>query len=127
MQSIHHIEEKAEPRILEASKRFARTIVESPQFRQFDEASRRLRNDPSAQQLLSDFQQAQQLQQMMQSWGGTPSQEADRLNQAKHQMLSNPTLKQYFESQDEMLLILKELNLYMTEKLGFDFAGLAKP
>jgi cell fate (sporulation/competence/biofilm development) regulator YlbF (YheA/YmcA/DUF963 family) len=127
MQSTNQIEEKVEPRTLEASKRFARAIVESPQFQRFEEASRRLRDDPAAQQLLSDFQQAQQLQQMMQSWGGTPTQEAERLDQAKQQMLANATLRQYFESQDEIVLILKELNVHMTEKLGFDFAGLAKP
>lgn len=127
MQSRNQLEATVEPRILDASKRFARAIVESTQFQRFEEVSKRLRDDPSAQKLLSDFQQAQQMYQMMQSWGGASTQEAERMEQSKQQMLANPTLKKYFESQDEMVLTLKELNVHMTEMLGFDFAGLAKP
>jgi len=127
MQPSNQVEERVEPRTLEASKRFAQAIVESTQFQRFEEASKRLRDDPSAWQLLTDFQQAQQLYQMTQSWGGASTQEAGRMEQSKQQMLANPTLKEYFESQDEMVLTLKELNVHMTEKLGFDFAGLAKP
>ena len=127
MQPSSQVEERVEPRILEASKRFARAIVESIQFQRFEEVSKRLRDDSAAWELLTDFQQAQQLYQMAQSWGGASNQEAERMEQSKQQMLANPILKQYFESQDEILLLLKGLNVYMTEKLGFDFAGLAKP
>lgn len=127
MESTNQLEKEVEPRILEASKRFARVVAESKQFQRFEEASRRLRDDDSAWKLLTGFQQAQQVYQMSQSWGGASPQEAEQIEQSRQQMLTNPTLKMHFESQEEMLLTLKELNAHMTEKLGFDFAGLAKP
>lgn len=127
MESTDQRTERVEPRILEASKRFARAIAESREFQRFEEARLRLRDDPSAQQLLSEFQQAQQLYQMVQGWGGASTKEAERLEESKQQLLAHPTLKEYFESQETMLLTLKELNAHMAGKLGFDFAGLAKP
>ena len=127
MQSTNQLEQQIEPRILEASKHFARSIVEAPPFQRFEQASIHLQDDPSARQLLTDFQQKKQSFQMQQRWGGTSTEEAELVERFRKQMLANPTLKEYFESQDEILLILKETNEYMTERLGFDFARFAKP
>lgn len=127
MQPTNNVEEQVEPRILEASKRFARSIVASRQFRRFEEASKRLRADSNALQLLAEFQQAQQMFQMTQSWGGASVEEAERMEQSRQELLANPTLKEYFDAQEGIVTTLRELNAHMAEKLGFDFAGLANP
>jgi len=112
---------------LEASKRLARAVAESTQFQKYEEAKQRMRRDVSAQHLLFEYQQAQQIFQMRQSWGGVSGEVANRIVELQEQVFSNPTLKDYFQAQEDLVQMLMELNEFLSEKLGFDFANLAKP
>ena len=42
-------------------------------------------------------------------------------------LIAHPTYKRYMAAQEDLLIVLKDLNVYLTEKLGFDFADLTKP
>jgi cell fate (sporulation/competence/biofilm development) regulator YlbF (YheA/YmcA/DUF963 family) len=77
--------------------------------------------------LLQQYQQSQQQLQMMQSWGGAQQEDIRRLEDMRNRMMENKTLKEFFEAQDELVAQLKELNRFMTDKLGFDFADMTKP
>lgn len=128
MQQLNEVDGKtAESRVLDASIRFAHAIGKSAQFQRFEEISEKLRKDQEAQRLFSEFQEAQQMFQMAQSWGRSSDKEFERLEQLKNQLFTNSTLKEYFEAQEDLVRMLKELNDFMSEKLGFDFANLTKP
>jgi cell fate (sporulation/competence/biofilm development) regulator YlbF (YheA/YmcA/DUF963 family) len=114
-------------RIVEAARKFGRTIGESKVYKNFEVAHRSLRGDQEAQQLLQQYQQSQQQLQMMQSWGGAQQEDIRRLEDMRNRMMENKTLKEFFEAQDELVAQLKELNQFMTDKLGFDFADMTKP
>ncbi len=114
-------------RIVEAARKFGRTIGESNVYKNFEAAHQSLRGDQEAQQLLQQYQQSQQQLQMMQSWGGAQQDDIQRPEDMRKQMMENKTLKEFFEAQDELVAQLKELNQFMTDKLGFDFADMTKP
>ena len=114
-------------RIVEAAQKFGRAIGESNVYKNFEKAHQSLRGDQEAQQLLQQYQQAQQQLQMKQSWGGAQQDDIQRLEDMRNRMMENKTLKEFFEAQDELVAQLKELNQFMTDKLGFDFADMTKP
>lgn len=114
-------------RIVDAAKKFGRTIGESDVYKNFEAAHQSLRGDQEAQQLLQHYQQSQQQLQMMQSWGGANPDDIQRLEDIRKQMMENKTLKDFFGAQDELVAQLKELNQFMTDTLGFDFADMTKP
>ena len=114
-------------RIVEAARKFGRAIGESNVYKNFEVAHQSLRGDQEAQRLLQQYQQSQQQLQMMQSWGGAQQDDIQRLEDMRKQMMENKTLKEFFEAQDELVAQLKELNQFMTDKLGFDFADMTKP
>ena len=111
-----------------AARELAGAIAETAAYREFEQASSALRNDEQARQLLQQFQQAQQFAQMSGGWGGANAANQQReFQQLEQQVINNPTLSRLFKAQEQMIAMLKELNEYMTERLGFDFAELTKP
>jgi len=112
---------------IEASRRLARSITASPPFQRFQQAHRQLEQDPPAKELLSEFQQAQQIIQMMSSWGGAATEESQQLERLRQQLLANVTLKELLQAQDDLVEMLQEVNVFVSEKLGVDFATLTKP
>ena len=116
-----------EPQVLEVSRKLALAIGESAPFRKYEETTENLRADKEAQRLLSEFQKAQQNLQMMQSWGGATDKDFEQFEKLQTQLFANPILKEYFKAQEDLVTKLKELNVFISEKLGFDFANLTKP
>ena len=117
----------AELPAVRATNKLARVIGESRVFQNYEKALQQLRGDSAAQRLFSDFQQAEQSYQMKQSWGGTNPDDEGQLRKKQKQVLSNPSLKAYFQAQDELAQTLKEVNVFISEKLGIDFANSTKP
>lgn len=115
------------PRVLDVSRKLARAIGESAHFQRYEKITERMRADQEAERLLAEFQEAQQTLQMQQSWGGASEEDFRRLEQLRGQLFSNQTLKEYFQAQEDLVRMLKELNVFMSERLGFDFANLTKP
>ncbi len=111
-----------------AARELAGAIAETAAYREFEQASSALRSDEQARQLLQQFQQAQQFAQMAGGWGGADAaNQQQELQQLEQQVINNPTLSRLFKAQEQLIATLKELNEYMTERLGFDFAELTKP
>ena len=119
--------ETTEMSAVTAAKKFARVIGESRVFQNYEKTLQQLHRDSEAQRLLSDYQQAQENYQMMQSWGGSTSDDEGQLRMKQTQVLSNPILAAYFQAQEELAQTLKEVNVFISEKLGIDFAKSAKP
>ena len=117
----------AEPLVLDVSRKLARAVGESVPFKKYEETVGKLRVEKEARRLLSGFQKAQQDLQMLQSWGGAIKKDFEKFEKVQEQLFLNLTLKDYFKSQEDLVGMLKELDVFMSEKLGFDFANLTKP
>ena len=116
-----------ETRILDVSKMLARAIGESTQLQKYEKATENMQANPEAKRRLSEFREAQQKLQMVKQWGGASEKDFTHLEKLQEQLLSNPDLKKYFQAQENLVSMLKELNVLISEKLGYDFANLAKP
>ena len=88
---------------------------------------RRFEDDAEAQKLFRSYQNAQRETQMIRGWGGRDKGFEDRFQRLKKALFAHPTCKRYLASQESLLVALKDLNDYLTGKLGFDFADMTKP
>ena len=50
-----------------------------------------------------------------------------KTEEKKNEVMQNETLKNYFDSQESLTNLYKEINEYISGKLNFNFASLAKP
>jgi len=112
---------------LEAARALARKFAESEVFKEFEVASAAFRGDPEAQKLFRSYQSAQRETQMIRGWGGHDKGFEDRFQRLQTALFAHPTCKRYLASQESLLVALKDLNVYLTGKLGFDLAEMTKP
>lgn len=119
--------QNSEPEVLDVSRRLARSIGESAPFRRYEKTTEGMQADPKAQGLLSEFEEARSALRMKQGWGGASDEESNRVMELQKRLLSNPTIRDHFQAQEDLVRMLKELNASISEKLGFDFANLTKP
>lgn len=59
--------------------------------------------------------------------GGLSDHDRKKLERMRDEVFNQPTIKAFLEAQQSFITELQELNRYTTERLGLDFAHLAKP
>ncbi len=111
----------------EAAVALARKVAESEIYKEFEVASAAFRGDPAAQKLFQDYQRTNRENRLIISWSGRDKGFEDRFQRLEKQLFAHPTYARYMTAQEGLLVALKDLNDYLTGKLGFDFADLAKP
>ncbi len=112
--------------VLPAARKLAEAVAQTNAYKEFEQANEVLEKDAEARDLLSQFEVAQQMAQMSASWGGA-SQNEQNLAELQDKIARHTTLARYFKAQESMVAELKQLDEYMTERLGFDFAEMTKP
>jgi cell fate (sporulation/competence/biofilm development) regulator YlbF (YheA/YmcA/DUF963 family) len=111
----------------EVASKLGVAIVATTEYQAFNTAQRRYRNDSEAQELLKQYQEAQRTTQLMQQLGNTGADHTQRLEEMENQINANRTLSAYFETQEKLVVLLRELDEFVSGKLNLEFAGLTKP
>lgn len=112
---------------VQASRSLAKAIAETANYKAFERARDRLSSDVEARKMLDDLEAAEQKAQLAESWGGLSDFERKKLERLRDSTFKHPTINTFLEAQERLIADLKELNRYMTEKLGIDFADMTKP
>lgn len=111
----------------EAGTKLGAAIAATAEYQAFSTAEQCYQNDPQARQLLGQYQDAQQTLQLMRQLGSDTAEEAQQLEKLGQEIEANGTLKEYFNAQEKLVALLRELNEFISERLNLDFAGLTKP
>jgi len=112
---------------LAAAQALARKVAESDIYKAFEAASTAFRGDAQAQKLYHDYLNAQRETQMIRKWGGRDKGFEGRFQRLEKELLVHPTCNRYLAAQEDLLVALRDVNEYLTGKLGFDFADMTKP
>lgn len=112
---------------IEAARLLAKGIAESAKFKEFEKMRDRLRADPEAQEMLKSLEMAEQKAQRAATWGGLSKNESKNLETLREETFKHPRILAFLNAQNGLVAELQELNQYMTEKLGIDFADMTKP
>ena len=114
------------PSIERAAREFALKLRASPPIAAFWEAKARLEADEGAQRLLAELQDQQQRLLFKQQNGGNITQEEiNALRRLQWEAQRNPVIMGYVQAQQQALAFVPQVNMEISQLLGFDFGGLA--
>ena len=119
--------QQVKERSLTACKSLGKAILESEKYKKFIDARDKFRIDDSAKQAARKYNEAFNEYRMKAQFGITSPEDKEEIEKLHSAMLENKTLNDYYSSQDNLINFLKELNVYISNKLNFDFAAFAKP
>ncbi len=115
-----------DPTVEIAAREFALKLRASSPIAAFWQAKARLEADEEAQGLLTELQQRQQALMLKQQNGsGITQAEIDALRRLQGEAQSNPVIMDYVKAQQQALAFVPEVNMEISQLLGFDFGGLA--
>ena len=114
------------PTVEAAAREFALKLRASSPIAAFWQAKERLEADEEAQRLLAELQQRQQALMLKQQNGsGITQEEIDALRRLQGEAQRNPVIMAYVQAQRYAQAFLPEVNMEISQLLGFDFGGLA--
>ena len=116
--------EVAPPSVVKQSARnFASVLVETPQFKSFEQAAEHFRQDQAAQQAMKAFQEKQR------DWRAlimlnalSPEQQAE-LDILKNAFVSQSVVEEYFNTQSDLATLCQTLGDALSESLGLNYAA----
>jgi cell fate (sporulation/competence/biofilm development) regulator YlbF (YheA/YmcA/DUF963 family) len=121
------ITQQVKEKLFEACSSLGKVIIDSQENKSFINAREKFRQDEEAKLILRDYNQTAQEYQSKAQYGGASEEEYKKVEEKNKLMLKNATLKNYFDSQEALINLCKEVNEYVSDKLNFNFASLAKP
>ena len=109
-----------------AAREFALKLRASSPIATFWQAKARLEADEEAQGLLAELQERQQALMLKQQNGSEITQaEIDALRCLQGEAQRNTVIMGYVQAQQQAQAFLPEVNMEISQLLGFDFGGLA--
>lgn len=115
-----------DPTVEEAAREFALKLRQAPPIAEFWQAKERMEADKGAQRLLAELQDRQQRLLFKQQNGGNITQEEiDALRRLQWEAQRNPVIMGYVQAQQQALAFVSQVNMEISQLLGFDFGGLA--
>ena len=116
--------EVAPPSVVkQAARNFASALAETPQFKFFEQAAERFRQDQAAQQALGAYKEKQM------AWSAlimlkalSPEQRAE-LESLKNAFMNQSVVGEYFKAQSELTSLCQTLGDALSESIGLNYAA----
>lgn len=121
------ITQQVKENLLLSSRSLGKALVDSEPYERFVKARDNFRISDDAKQASMEYNIVLRDYQMKANYGALTPEDEKILEEAKNKAMSNGTLKEFYESQQDLIAYYQEVNLYISEKLKFNFASLAKP
>ncbi len=121
------IHQQIKENLHDSTSRLGKAILNSEPYKNYISARDKFRSDDSAKEVARNYNTALNNYQMKSNWGNPDDEDLKQLNEAKLLAQQNEVYNNYLTSQENLISFYQELNSYISEKLSFDFASLAKP
>lgn len=120
--------EVAPPSVVsQAIRDFAAALVETPQFKAFDQASEALRHDENAQHTMEAFQTKQMSLRALLMLNAVPAQDQAELERLRQAFINEPAVSAYFQAQAELTEMCQAAADLLSKHLGLSFAAACGP
>jgi len=110
-----------------AAQALGKAILNSEAYNNFVKARDQFRIDESAKEAARQYNSVLNDYQMRARYGGVMPDDEIKIEEARKKAMENKVLGNYYTSQENLINFYQELNEYLSEKLKFNFASLAKP
>lgn len=113
--------------VMDSSLDLAQAFMNTQVYQEYLAAAAAVERDEKAQQLLRQIEEAQADLHAKKSWGGITPEDIEQLNDLEAAMKAYEPAGRYVAAQEDVIDYTKQLNEYVSQKLGADFARLAAP
>ena len=116
--------ETAPPSVVKSSARdFAAALAETLQFKDFEQAADRFRQDQSAQQALSAYQEKQISWRALMMLNALSAEQKEELESLQNAFVNQPVVKEYFKAQTEFATLCHALGDRLSESIGLNYSA----
>ncbi len=116
--------ETAPPSVIkQAARDFAAALAETSQFKAFEQAAERFRQDQAAQQAMGAYQEKQIAWRALLMLNALSAEQQTELESVKNAFLDQPIVQEYFKAQAELATLCQALGDTLSESIGLDYAS----
>lgn len=126
-EEINEIEMASPSVVRTAARDFAAVLVETPQFKAFEQASKALRNDKNAQRAMEAYQTKQMSLQALLMLNAVSAEEQAELESLRQTFITEPTVSAYFQAQSDLTVVCQAAADLLSKHLGLSFAAACGP
>jgi cell fate (sporulation/competence/biofilm development) regulator YlbF (YheA/YmcA/DUF963 family) len=121
--AINDIEVAPTSVVKQSARNFASVLAETSQFKTFEQAAERFREDQAAQQAMKAFQQKQKDWRALIMLNALSPEQRAELDSLKNAFVSRPVVDEYFKAQSELATLCQTLGDALSESLGLNYAA----
>lgn len=121
------INEVAINRLTFAAQALGKAILNLEVYKNFINARDNFRVSDDAKEAGRQYNTILNDYQLKANYGGLTPDDEKKIEEARKKAMENKVLNDYYTSQGKLIEFYQELNAYLSEKLNFNFAGLARP
>ena len=116
--------EIAPPSVVKRTARdFAAALAETPQFKAFEQAAERFRQDQTAQQALGAYQEKQISSRALLMLNALSTEQRAELESLQSAFVNQPGVQEYFKAQTEFATLCQTLGDAISESIGLNYAA----
>ena len=116
--------EIASPSVVKrAARDFAAALAETPQFKAFEQAAERLRQDKAAQQAMGAYQEKQISWRALLILNALRAGQKTELEELHRALVNQPVVQEYFKAQTEFTALCQALGDAVSESIGLNYAA----
>jgi cell fate (sporulation/competence/biofilm development) regulator YlbF (YheA/YmcA/DUF963 family) len=109
--------------VKQAARDFAAALVETPQFKAFEQTAYAFRQDQAAQQAMQAYQQKQQSLRALLMLNALSVEQRDELERLQSAFINQPVVQEYFTAQAELATLCQALGDALSESIGLNYAA----
>ena len=120
-------EQRTRDQLSFACAALGKAILNSEPYQNFIKARDNFRVSDDAKKASMEYNTVLRDYQMKANYGGLTPDDEVKIDEARKKAMENKVLNDFYSSQEKLISFYQELNSYLSEKLKFNFASLAKP
>ncbi len=113
--------------VKQAARNFAAALVETPQFKAFEQTSERVRQDEAAQRAIGAYQTKQMSLRAVLMLNAVSAQDQAELEQLRQAFLSDPTVAAYLQAQEDLTALCQAAANVLSQRIGLSFTAACGP
>ena len=106
-----------------AARDFAAALAETPEFKAFEQAADRFRQDQTAQQALSAYQEKQIFWRVLMQLNALSPEQHAELDSLQSAFMNEPVVQEYFKAQTDLTTMCQALGDTLSESIDLNYAA----
>ena len=109
--------------VLSAARNFAAALVETPQYKAFEQAAERFRQDQTAQQAMEAYSQKQIEYRPLLMLNALSVEQSAELESLKNAFVDRAVVQEYSKAQTGLVALCQALGDALSESIGLNYAA----